>query len=477
MPNYADIAKKYGGTKYSEVASKYGGRPQEPFFKDITSGVRGTQPFTSPIPMQGQDQSAFLQQKGQEAQSFLEKPWYQQILSKQFAREVPGAAWQVGKEVAIGAPARITRSVLETPETLLRLGKEPTITRGITSKIPVIGKRPSYIEEAGKKAEQIVAEATGEREVPTMFGKEIPWQLRALQPFAEVPLAALETVQLAKGIYAAGKGLNKFWNNIKQSKALKKSIESITLSPDDLSKGEYEKMLNQGKVIPKTKTKPATVILDDDEIASAIKHNDLLQSKDPVKNVNAVSDRVTEMDASIGNYLETNPQVYNKERLRKYLTDAVEPITDPMAPSQKVIDRMKKQAVDSIVDSVPEDDLHNLWDSRKAFDRTINAKLKAYSGAQTLKKDIVKGVRNSTQDFISDELMNPIYKDTMKDMSNLIKLKENLLIPKAATEKGATGLSVWMKKHPTATKIGKKAGETAALGTVGAGIYSFLRKK
>lgn len=249
------------------------------------------------------------------------------------------------------------------------------------------------------------------------------------------------------------------------AKETENALKAITPKTSELTPTQYEELLSKGKIAPKAGNKPASYILSDAEKDIATRHADLFQEKDPVKTFGKVQNRVAEMDSSIGSFLKDNPVKYDKKVLKAELKKRLEGVSDIMVPDQKALVKSKNKLVDEFVDSLSGDDLHALWEGRKSFDRIAEQQLKAFSGSPTLKKQLVREVRNGAQEFITTRVPEGTYKATMKDMSGLIDILETIGT-RGSKERGLSALKLWMKENPMKSKAFEWAIKGAA-GVVG----------
>jgi len=250
---------------------------------------------------------------------------------------------------------------------------------------------------------------------------------------------------------------------IKKSEAY---LDAVTPNTKDLTPTEYEKLLNQGKITPKTKTSPAKYVLSDGEKEIAKKYKSIF-TNDPVKNTERIADEISKKDTEVGQFLKKNNGIFNKGELKNSLTLKLENIDD-LTVDEKRLAKLKKATIDNFMKGLDKNDMETLWKSRKEFDRTIE---KAFSGSPTLQNTIKKEFRNGIQDFIAERTPDNTYKGFMKDMSQLFNLKD-VVNTKAVKEKGLNALQVWIKRNPTKAKvIGWTAG-TGVVGTVGASVIN-----
>ncbi len=100
--------------------------------------------------------------------------------------------------------------------------------------------------------------------------------------------------------------------------------------------------------------------------------------------------------------------------------------------------------------SLSKNDNYSLWEARKAFDNSIES---AFRGSPTLQKELKVAFRNSVQDFVADRTPDGVYRGYMKDMSNLIRLRDNAVAVRAVKERGYDGFRLWIKNHPKTAKV------------------------
>lgn len=246
-------------------------------------------------------------------------------------------------------------------------------------------------------------------------------------------------------------GLNK-----RNAKALeaesKRSIDAITLKPNELTPTEYGEYARQGKINPKSGLKEASIIPEKRDIELAEKYKKLLQSEDPVKNINNVMEDISQKDLEVGNYLADSGIKYDRDDLRVYLNDKVKNITDLSVANEKRLKKLKSDLVDELVNKSDDGQLYSLWKDRKGFDKWIENKLNAFGGSPTLKKELATEIRNGAQEYITHHLGvdfsgNSYYKQQMKDMSELFGIAEKIE-RKATKEKAQSALKLWMKENP-----------------------------
>ena len=239
---------------------------------------------------------------------------------------------------------------------------------------------------------------------------------------------------------------------------VKNALRAIIPKADEVTPKEYEQLVKSGSVQPKSLLKGAKVKPSEREIGHAQKYGDLLQSRDPVKNSQKVMQAISDRDAQVGEFLSANNGIFNTTSLKKHLMERLKPITDISVPSASRLNKAKEDLVDTFISKLSKKDMHSLWQARKQFDRTIEQKFKAFAGTPTLKKDLTRELRDGVQDFIANRTPNGVYRQQMKEMSELFEVNDSLL-NKASHEKGKNALGLWMRNNPgKATILGGAAG-------------------
>lgn len=227
-----------------------------------------------------------------------------------------------------------------------------------------------------------------------------------------------------------------------------KAIDAVTPNTRNLSSKKYTKLLEQGRITPKTGTKSPQYILSEAEKETALKYQHLLKTKDPVKNINNVMGEVAKKDKEVGVFLKKNNGIFNTGELKNSLVKKLENIDDLTVDEAK-LSKVKEATVDNFIKSLKKNDMETLWRARKTFDRTIE---KAFSGSPTLQNTMKIEFRNGIQDFIVNRTPDGVYKTSMAEMSNLYKLNE-LLKVKALSEKGTSAIKLWIRSNPVKAKL------------------------
>lgn len=236
-----------------------------------------------------------------------------------------------------------------------------------------------------------------------------------------------------------------------KEKAAQTALDAITPNTKDLTPKEYGELLSKGRVLPKSGTDPAKYILSQKEKDLAGKFEHILQSGDPVQNINSAATEIVNKDHEVGQFLRTQTTPYVKEDLRKSISSKLSGVQDVMVDS-KQLSSAKKKMLETIMNKLPNSNsgrsYENLWEFRKNLDQTLETQLNAFSGNPTLKKEMSKAIRNGIQDFIKSNTKDTVYANKMLDMTQLYDLID-MLKTTAVKEKGMSALKVWMNANPT----------------------------
>lgn len=243
------------------------------------------------------------------------------------------------------------------------------------------------------------------------------------------------------------------------------AIKNATPDVLNMSKADKEALLENQQLNPQKAFSRGTAELTPEEKDLAIRNKDLLQGKTQTENFYNVSNRVAEQDASIGQYLKDNPVSMDKEDLKQKIMAQVEKINKPLLATGKSWSKATSQAVNNFIDTIKGDNpiTADGWSSRKIFDTQAENELSAFDGSPTQKKAVISAIRNTTQNYINDLTPGGVYKDTMREMSQLIDLKDSVLKPAAIKEIGSSGFKNWMRTNPGAAKIIRTLGGAARL--------------
>lgn len=247
---------------------------------------------------------------------------------------------------------------------------------------------------------------------------------------------------------------------IRKEVSVKNAVKNITPSTDQLSSKQFKDLSRKRLIKPKTFRSPDEVILSPRQL-KAVERNSELIVKDPIKTRNNLEDAGLAIDKKVGKFLNKNNGIFNRGELENALTKSLDDLTD-LTVTPKALSGAKKKVIESLLKDLQKNDYVSLWKLRKNFDKRIK---KAFSGSPSLSKEAKIELRNAIQDFISKKTDNRTYKKFMREISDLFDLEELVEI-KAVKNKGRSGLSELIRKHPKAAKVvgGVVVGGAAASG-------------
>ena len=359
-----------------------------------------------------------------------------------------------------------------TPQVKQQEAKMPILTNeqggvGTAAKDVAVGGVKSFVEGARGTAQLLQGAGKGilgafgadtsqmgfrSLDNATPEGAQITEQLKAKSRGEQVGKVLGTAGEIAGGFVAAKgpQAIAKVKTAIQaknEAKSLEGVLDAVTPRTKDLTPTEYEDLLRQNKISPKTASQPAKYILSDQEKANAIKYKHLL-TKDPVKTSINIMDDIAKKDTEVGNFLRQNNGVFNSGELKNHILDKLSDISDITIPQQR-IDKLKQTMTDGFINALQKNDMESLWKSRKAFDRSIE---KVFSGSPTLQNQMKREFRNAIQDFIMERTPEGVYKGMMGDMRELFNLFETVST-KATKERAGNAIQAWMKNNPTKAKL------------------------
>lgn len=350
-------------------------------------------------------------------------------------------------EIGKGFVKGVGASIKDTAETAGVVNKIPDSIRGFMEYIPGFNIPIRALQAANKLGEAIPQEAVE----TTNDDQRIGYGIEKVTEFALPTGAGAKVAASTKTVRNFVKG------------EVDDVLKSITPNVRDLTPTEYEKLLNAGKIQPKTATKPAQYILSDSEKEAAQRYQNLVKNKDPVKNTINVIGEIAKKDEAVGAFLQENNAIFNGGELRNSILNRLDDITD-ISVDQGRLDNAKAELVVNFINKLKKKDMVSLWKARKEFDKTIE---KAFSGSPTLQNTIKREFRNAIQDFISSKTDDATYKGYMKEMAELFDIRD-VLTTKANKEKMYSGIGQYLKEHPGM----KKTLQWVLPTTIGAAIGS-----
>ena len=306
-------------------------------------------------------------QAGQKAQEFLSKPFYKQIFSKEAVKETPKSTLNV----LVGTPAKFVTSATEIPS-ILKTGKATQKTYDL----PGLEPFKSYQSEADTRFNK----AIDINQTPS----NLKANLMALQPFAEVPLAGVETAVTTKGLFGdvtlTGKNAGKstsglvqkglsFLEKSKEKKAISSALQVTSPKIDKkLAESTIKKAGQPGGLKAQGLSKrfirtPSQYDLDvaKDAAQIGVKNNNSV-----IKNSELLGKSLDEEYFSIENYLKSNSSQINPTYISDRLGKIKAPTTFRGDP-ENAYNAIKETAMDIIGERGSQTN-YSLWQDRILID-------------------------------------------------------------------------------------------------------------
>lgn len=323
-----------------------------------------------------------------------------------FAEEFPKQA----AKTLLQTPARFLASAAIAPVDIARQlgGGQP-----FQGHIPGIGQ--TYQAQAANTQQDIIE------------GKEP--LTKALQPFLEVPMAALETVGIAKLAKGAAVGTKRLFEGRKTARAIQDAIELT--SPALAKKDKIAAFAQAGKPGGVVKSRFGSVTRtpskEDIEVAKAA--SPFLKGKDPIKSVDTLGKEISRFsDESVRPYLKANPRAYNQATLSKALQDVDPPDwIKADATAERTYSLVKQRMVEATTRHPGT--MEGLWDSRISFDQTVKQQFGDAILDPTKRSFVnraVRDMRHAVHDFIASQTGDSQFKESMKYLSRLYTAIDNI---------------------------------------------------
>lgn len=300
-------------------------------------------------------------------------------------------------------------------------------------KYPGIGK--SYISEAEERAGKIIE---GEKPLYT-----------AAAPFAEVPLAGLETA----GYLKLGQKL--------LGSTTKKALKAILPeTAQQAGKKEATKILSKagkeggakttGLISKKVVVQPTA---NDIDIAETIKGS---VGKNPVKTIERLNNRIAETGEDVADLLSANKAEVNPVQVMKYIDDSVQPSElVKVADTNKVFSKVKDFISNTLEKTDVKDNL-SLWKARQKIDDLFKkefgeALYNPESPVHLPVKDAYYKMRRAINEFIGSTVPEGEFASSMRELSNLYDAID-MISTKNYKILGTTTFKKFTQKHPLITK-------------------------
>jgi len=426
-----------------------------------------------------------IQKQGQEAEEFLKLPWYKQLFTPQFAKEIPSGIAKTASNIVTEAVAKPLVSIAETLPTFLK-GKATQNTY----QMPFGQPFQSYQSMAETRAGEIV-----EGKKPLAY---------ALEPFIEVPIAIYGLGQMVKvnigDIYLTGApklatsvptwvsksgeivwesggkagqvvqgAIPKYFADKKLQQKYNEAIKVVMEEPQ--TKLEKQKTLAKGQqeggAMKEGILKKYVKIPNDSDISAGASTMDIVnKTNSPEKNIQLIQNNVSETSENVYKFLEKNSKYIGGQGLNDLesrLYSMPEPI---LVKSDASLANARQVVVDTMMDVIRKngvEDTPALWDSLKDIDNLFQYQFgdKALFGSEKVSalKSLYLDGRKVIQSFIVEN--TPAAVDDFSFYMNLIhnwKTAQSNIAEKNANIMGTNIFMRLWKKTPFTAKVGGAGG-------------------
>lgn len=390
--------------------------------------------------------------------------------ARRFLSAIPGEL----ANAFVKNPARLATSAVVAPVDVFRggAGQQP-----LDVNLPFVGK--TFQRQASEEMQPIFEKAyAGEK-----LG--LGDYATSLKPFAEVPLAAAETLGVAstlKSIPGAVKNAPGQVRSFLNSQANKKTQnllgsdkafnDALKISREKLTPGMEEAAFIEGRVGKQRLFKGAPVLPSRQEIRVAeavqplVEGGKITTKMAPAQKVSVLKQEIGTIDQEVKQML-SRPEYnipFNAGQLKARLNAAKDDLRVVFA-SDPSTERTFDAVSDAFMESVKKKNMLGLFEGRQSFDQipAIKKLLDGMKGAQgeNLRREVILAIRNAANEYVGSSLpTNNPFRSSLKTESSLIRAIENI----ATQNKGITneGLILSFLKSPV--------GRATQAGVVGLGL-------
>lgn len=225
-------------------------------------------------------------------------------------------------------------------------------------------------------------------------------------------------------------------------------------------------------IVPQNRTKEIA-----DAITGIVKGQSASQDKELV--TKALEKEANDLSTKVGSINQNT----STKGVKTWLDQVSKPIEIESDPVQSRKFDLTKDTLLKIIDK-NDKNVGGLFKARKEFDALVNKEFpNLWDKENAPFRSAVKGMRDAVNNSIEANLPDGLgYKESLKKQSLMYDAIDNLGekaakgTPKVQGEIGTTRLGRFSEKHPTATKVIKGAGATAAVGAIGKGAYDTAGK-
>ena len=404
-------------------------------------------------PQHGPERISFLQKQAEAAEQTA-----QSAGNLRFSDVRKGVTETIFKQ-----PARFLRSAVEAPETIIRGGEIPTVTRKLTGAVPGIRSQETFQDATRRRI--------SEGQSPLIAG---------LKSSGEAALAGIETLGLAKGgsrLFSATKTALK---ERSVAKAFQEALEVIRpkLSAKQQSSAFAQGRGSQTRFTGKINVGPSP---RDIEVASATSNLGLKRGDD-FKNITKLKNEIAKVsETEVRASLKSNDAIFNNNQLRSRLGEAKE--------GSRVLfgsDKTQETAYDTVIDEFvsqmggKKNKISDLYEARIAFDKFMKSKfgpdiLDPTRAADKVRSNAILDIRKAANEYISELLPEGNkFKDALKRESLYFEAIKN--ISNKAPRIGSTRASRFFERNPkTKEALKYGAGVTAGGALGGTVVGKFLQ--
>lgn len=202
---------------------------------------------------------------------------------------------------------------------------------------------------------------------------------------------------------------------------------------------------------------------------------DVVSPKNTVaKNVDAISQKISQVNSGVRSMLADNKVPFNTAQLRSRLNQAKD-ANKLVFASDATAEKTYNAVVDEFMKHVQNKDTLGLFDARQTFDKVpaIKKLLDSEALGENVRKQIVLDVRRAANEYVAEQLpANNPYRPALMQESHMIEALGNIA-SKNAADIGKNNIQILTEKYPIIKWL---VGGTAAglLGGAGIGVGSTI---
>jgi hypothetical protein len=276
------------------------------------------------------------------------------------------------------------------------------------------------------------------------------------------------------GLKSSTKALAKVTTRNAERAAANELTKTLELTRPVLNKAEKEAALAAGRGQTGSILKADTIVPDARDIErAAVVHDFIATARDEneaIQRINAII--ATKSEVIKTGLKQSGDPIFNKSQLRSYIVKfAKSPERQVLLAGDDAAKRAYEGILDTfmrVVDKHPKN-VSGLLNARKEFDRIAEAGMKNVfgDGVQSARKQAILDIRRLANEYIEDQIpVGDAMKAVLRQQTLLYEAAENIAARKARNV-GTNRFTQFIKRHPTATKIGGAAVGGTVLGAAG----------